>query len=428
MDTAPPEDDQKKYRLPLLKTGVSLSAPKTVLFSLAFAIVGGIVLLTTLAASPKPTNSGGTQTYKPMTYTQYVNATGVGGGFTGCMQNDMELRGSAQGSLNPGESFEITPFPTCWTEGFATFSMRATWDQSDIKLSTITPSDAEAAMDHPNQLINAVSYGNTARLCMYMRTPTDRIPTYAKFKLTNTGSQTAYNVKFDLVDAGNAWVQFMITNCLRSDANNDGWNDGFEQMLLQFGGRSSDYLSSTDQKLYPPDQNGDGVVNQSDIDVVNGHVGEGSSCPVWAWRCSPGCPVGIYLKSDLNADCKVDQKDVDTVQKLIGLPVPAPTDIISPHTFPTLPTTLAKGKVVDLSAFAFDNAGIAYVEFYINGKLYGTDSDGGEAFYYANLSNPGISGLWSVPGYKTRSNFTVTVKAVDYSGNSTTASQEIKVL
>jgi hypothetical protein len=394
------------------------------------------------AARPSPSP---TSTYTPMTvqYEKYSFRTSR----TDCVGEDDSLTWKVAGSLKPGESFTFTPQKPDCADHPTAITVALASDSSQLQLSSVVPA-ADFTSNDPSQAgktIVAPNVGTTAELCMFPAYPPPPAPSvYSSITVKNVGTMTASNVSMDGTDQ-NDWIENFYYRCMNADADRDGWNDSLEHTMgiltyyvpnastTRYMGsnylRSSGTSTPNDEvDFYPPDFNDDDMVDQTDVDVITAHLGEGTGVSLDQISPNPGDPTYQYNQAlswrryDLDGDGYVDQRDVDIVKSLAGEPIPATTDTIAPTARITRPagSVVQHGWTITLGAYAWDNAALTKVEFYVNGTLLCTQTKPN----WTLQNYPLFSCGWTVPK-KPGASYIITAKAYDGSGNTSSGSSTV---
>jgi len=439
-------------------------------FIVVFGLIGSVAVWKSLAVSPNAgggKKGGSTQTYTPMAvvYDKYQTTTNPA---RSCEGEDDFGDWKVAGSLNPGESYTFTSkYPLC-ESAIKAVTARASWDQSTLKLTTknLAPDPYIGGLSDKSQVgkdVTAINFGNAASACLFefVHYP-DNNPVGASwsplgpnanstinpsFTITNVGNATAYNVSV-VGTARNLWTQILNEPCHTADADHDGWNDMYELATLEvtseasnggltvskLGLNGSDYLSYTSSPTpddetdrYPADFNDDGQVDQTDVDRLQAQLGQGNGRGLYEIRhdVTSGDPAGWYQNNnpwrrfDLNADGRVDNRDLAIEQSLVGKPIPMTSDAIAPTLeikVPPANTTVTSGSYFTLQALATDNEFLTHVDFLVNGNLT------------CNATLPGYTGEvtgdyycgWRVPKGAGKT-YTISIIAYDQAGNVTSA-------
>jgi Dockerin type I domain len=395
------------------------------------------LILIALATTAQSASAASASATPSITTSVTQNWTNDPGGYIknyGCFGVDDNANWSGYGTLAPGQTYTFVPsYPTCQTSESPAISMHIDWTgATQLSMTAVNPFYYQYFYPaHLNQLtvapVMAAKNGQQANLCLInVETPTSA-PTPWSVTVTNTGSQTA-TVNLNGQET-NGWPSFYYPNCIRSDAAHDFWNDGLRAVKTVMSGAVSDYLfagpglettGSTTATSSPADVNGDGVIDQTDVNLVAAHVGEGSGYGFNSYDPNGSHPNNnaseIY---DIDGDGQITQHDVAQVQALVGKPLPLDKDYLAPWAVITSsPTTVAGSSYqAHAQAFASDNYLLAYVDFYVNGKLICTDWNGTSAYGgNGTPSNPNnmFSCPWQTPK---RAGATTNLKVVAYDGS-----------
>ncbi len=176
---------------------------------------------------------------------------------------------------------------------------------------------------------------------------------------------------------------------------------------------------------YLPDFDDNNQINSYDVASVSAHLGEGNGVSLDLIDANPQDPnyiwsqIFLWRRYDLNGDGYVNQGDVNIVQTLVGQPIPMQGDPLSPITHISTPTNnsiISAGAQTIVGAFAEDNESIAKVELYIDGALL-CNAIGPNS----TAHNPGVTPTplyycwWNVP--KRHASHTIYSKVYDGAGN-----------
>src|SRR5262249_31725309 len=145
-------------------------------------------------------------------------------GPSGCFYWDDTLEWKATGSLLPGESFTFVPsVPTCQGAEMPVIIAWATWDASELEISSIAPDNDGISNDfrQVGMPVSGTTVGRESHLCMF--TAASQQYSYA-ITIRNIGSQTANAVQFGGAEY-NGWPVNYYDACSKADADKDGWND-----------------------------------------------------------------------------------------------------------------------------------------------------------------------------------------------------------
>lgn len=403
---------QKKNR----RFGLANSSHRTraLVFSIVFGLIGTYLVFFGFAAPNRGTSTTPTG---PLAFTQsWGNAGRTTNAITagGCFGVDSSGKWSGSGVLAAGESYTFTPeYFTCASSEQPVISMNVGWmGNTNVKLEMINPFvpgwgivTTKSGPQFNNNHITAPVLVNAdgskhANLCII----NDTSMTYYSIvgasavwdkyykigwsmTLTNTGTEPAAITAtgYEL----NGWINHAYPGCRQSDSDADHWNDMLEagiQHLTESGIRNID--SKT--KLYgsnfaaavatstpedeidtsPADFNDDGVINQTDVDRISRFLGQGTGVPMDQINHSPG-PLYLYDQSfewrryDIDGDGQVTQHDLDWVRQLIGSPVPATRDLLSPWAVLNVPASIQANIGTYVSAYAVDNDLLSHVDFYV---------------------------------------------------------------
>lgn len=419
-----------------LLSQISLSRGRVIIFIVGFAVIGGLMLWRSFAS---------TGTYVPMRVTMenyFVRPTDQL-----CVHVDDELDWKAEGSLAPGESFTFTPKrPSCDGE-VPMMSAYASWDTSDLEITTTVPYKEHMSNDAEQQgkQIKSQRVGNRAYICMFPwqnkfgTGPESQY--YYSFTIKNAGNTTAYAVAMEGKQE-NGWINYFYHRCLNADADQDGWNDaieyGMEYMMYRYVNSdettkqflASNYLraqgTSTpgdEVDFYPPDFNDDNRVDQTDVNRIGQYEGMGNGIsldrlsPNWGDATAFNKQVFEWRRFDLNGDGYVNSSDINIVKQLVDQPIPLLLDTIKPTVRINNPVNngyVAKGGTWNVAMHAWDNKAIAKVEFYVNGQLTCMDDTANDMFLNTALYNC----IWKVPK-RNGAKYTTYAKVHDSTGNVT---------
>jgi hypothetical protein len=184
---------------------------------------------------------------------------------------------------------------------------------------------------------------------------------------------------------------------------------------------------------YPVDVNDDGVVDATDVAIVESWVGQGTGVPVdrvnftGSGSDTFANQTGLWRRYDLDGDGLVTANDVAWVQDEVGRPVPDPQDVIAPHVVidrSYVPSSVPRGSGVWLGASARDNRALVSVQFAVNGTAVTQQctTPMNEAADPTVLGHPTLGPeygcYWS--GAKRAGQYTVTASATDAAGNTST--------
>jgi hypothetical protein len=394
----------------------------------------------------KPSTSTGTSSYVPMSM-QYENYNFRNlSGDNSCLGEDDAFAWKAVGGLKPGESFTFTPqYPACFAHS-AAISVVLSWQGSQLQLSSNAPDNDVRSWDQSQKgrLIIAPTVGNTAQLCMFPAYESSGI--VYTITVTNVGAAIADNVVID-GRSDNDWAVNYYNRCLNADADRDGWNDSLEhtmtnlvypigyidgvyQPYILWG---SNYLSDQTETgnagdeidSSPSDLNDDGMINSLDSDKISLHLGEGNGIPLE--QISPNASDAGFIwantkawrRYDLDGDGYVSQIDADIVFSLIGQSLPLMTDSIAPTARVISPipgSNVTKGADYLIKGHVWDNAGIARVDYLIDGKTQCTATNPVPTF---GFTSPFYACWWSVP--KRAGIYQLAMKVYDAAGYVTTS-------
>ena len=365
---------------------------------------------------------------------------------TTCVGEDDRLAWSVTGSLAPGTSYTFTPQKPDCAGTLRALTANLSWSGSQLQLSSVVPAAAWTDGDTAqlNKSLVAPSVGSTGELCMFPAYPSTGSNTSYSLTVTNVGTTTASNVVVSGTDT-NDWIEYYYSHCMTADGDHDGWNDATENSMAMltyyvpnatpYGYMGTDYLRAsgaaapgTGTGADPADVNGDGVVDQTDVSLVQAQLGQGNGVPASAIGPNPTDPKYLYTQAlpwrryDLDGDGYVDQTDVNIVQKLVGQPIPMTTDIIPPTaritslngatvTAGSTPS-VSRGSAVSVGLYGWDNASLTKVELDVNGTAVCTLTTPNSLIG----GTPLFSCSWSVPK-KSGVTYTLTAKAYDASGN-----------
>jgi hypothetical protein len=184
-------------------------------------------------------------------------------------------------------------------------------------------------------------------------------------------------------------MNYTYPGCRQSDSDADHWNDMLEagiQHLTESGINNADSkthlygsnfaaasgtpMSDDEVDFSPADFNDDGIINQIDVDRITNFLGQGTGIPMDQIHNSPG-PLYLYNQSfewrryDIDGDGRVGQHDIDWVKQLIGSPVPATSDLLSPWAVLNVPASLQANIGTYISAYAVDNDLLSHIDFYV---------------------------------------------------------------
>lgn len=402
---------QRRLSLPKWQLGIAV---------IAVGSLGIYALVQTFAANPHTVPA---PTSTPLAFTQnwqarYADGRGLSGG---CFGVDDQASWQGGGTLAPGASYTFTPDnPTCSQSELPVITMHLSWSGStQVKLETtnqFAPAlvAANAYGPYYNNLhevapITSDAGGKQqANLCLWadasetvyaegLVAPATQITTNYHLPwtmtITNTGSQTA-TISASGYEA-NGWDMNIYPGCKRADGDGDHWNDSLE-MVSQNLTYYSTVADTSPGKTYqgsnyvlakgtatpndevdasPVDFNDDGVVDQTDVDVVSRHLGEGDGVSIDQIGPNQGTPGYLYNETlswrryDIDGDGMVTQNDVNWIKGLVGQPLPLTTDPLNPwaviHT-----TALHANTSENLYAYAVDNDMLSHVDFYatVSGK------------------------------------------------------------
>ncbi len=211
-------------------------------------------------------------------------------------------------------------------------------------------------------------------------------------------------------------------------------NGGYQRYTHYIG---SNYLrtagsdTQNDQvDFYPPDFNDDNRVDSTDVASVSAHLGEGNGVSMSLIGANPQDPYYfgnqflVWRRYDLNGDGYVNQADLNWSQALVGQPIPMQTDILQPITNITMPTAnsvVSAGTDVEVGAFAADNQAVSRVDMYVDGTFLCTANGPNSSAHNPGLPpNPEFYCWWHTP--KRRATHTVYSKVYDGSGNTSVSS------
>jgi len=361
-----------------------------------------------------------------------------------CLGEDDELEWLAVGALQPGDSFSFTPkYPGCLHHP-AAISVVATWDSGTLELTSTVPDSDLASwdMEQVGRQVTAPVISNRAQLCMF--------PAYTSsgtnytVTLTNNSSEAVQGIELQGRHE-NDWSLLYYPRCLNADADGDGWNDSLEHsmadLLYPIGYIDgvlqpeilwgSNYLRKVPQSpfaddeidSFPPDLDDDGMVTTTDLGILRSHLGEGNGValseispnryPEAYWFHANTVP---FRRFDLNGDGWVDSGDVQIADAYLGLGLPADFDPVTPTARITSHTNggaVPRGQSVRITAYAWDNAALAEVDYLVNGKTICSKTD---PVPQLGFVSPMFSCWWDVP--KQRAGlFEIEIRVVDAQGN-----------
>jgi hypothetical protein len=381
-----------------------------------------------------------------------------------CFGVDDFMSWTVTGQIAPGDSYTYVPrWPISSVSELPSMSASLRWTgATTLRMSTVVPTNGEVtgadpSVDHSGQTITAPVVGTTAALCMFF-VPSGSTSTFNyAITITNVGTATATAVAFSGQES-NGYTANYGPFCGHADADGDGWNDTLEEGTLdltipsagttadKMGVVGTDYLSrrsvtstSGDEvDSYPPDVTDDGVVDQADVDLVSGWIGQGTGVPFAHVDYSGVGPnryqaqSGLWRRYDLNGDGLVTAADVAWVQAEVGRAVPDPVDVVSPWVAfdPATATSYPRRSGVWLGAYARDNRALTSVKFYANGTALTqqcTDpmTEMANPISYHNPAAPQYQCVWNTPGK--RASVTLTVTATDGAGHSFTDTRKVTV-
>lgn len=404
-----------------------------------------------IAQAVKPGNgsSGSDAVYKPMTVQREYFQKQWSSTEPGCFATDDQYSFKVAGSLAPGEVYTFHAIPTCAVAEMPAIVVRATWDASELEVSSVAPANDGISGDsaQAGTPIVASSHLREAHLCMFT-SPAEQGFEWA-ITIRNKGTQTAYNVTLE-GEERNGWPVFFANQCAKADADRDGWNDALEHGMglltyyASYSGPGVKYLAldganylrakaatatpNDEVDSYPPDVNDDGVVDQADIDRMTPYVGQGTGVGLDLIDANPGPnflynQVGAWRRYDLDGNGRVTSHDVELVRALVGLPVPVAQDILPPTVelrSPVYGATVQRASYQLLEAFGSDNAWLEQVDFYANDTLVCSSAGGG--LTYAQTSQ--YSCWWKTP--RKQGSYSLTARTRDSAGNA--ASDSVAVI
>ena len=474
----------KKVKINVLKKQAEFSVKQIGLFVAAFAVVGGAILFTSLAA-PASKGSGGKPggggtTVGPLSQNVNQNWTNDPKQYITldhCFGIDTQATWNGTGTLAPGETYTFNPsYPTCAPSEIPYINMHVDWTGStDVKLQSkvafinksvnpipntstlngdeLSKTIASRTMSAPNghkqanfcEFTDAEATGSYLNLSKMtyqtLSTPvTDYVPINWSATITNTGTQTA-TVTLSGQEQ-NGWPSLYYPNCYRSDADGDYWNDSLEQTIFtrisnlntNYDVLGSNYLNSMSiadpnypaMSGSPADFNSDNKIDSTDVAMVQSYVGQGSGVPQdeldHDTLCEYNCS-GKWSRFDLDGDGYVTQHDVSEVQALIGKPLPLDADYLAPWAVVETPSTVpANYNGYQVHAFASDNYMLTHVTIAAGGKTL-CDTWGTAQ----NLGKSG-QGLWWCAWTTPRSSGVqtpITVTAYDDSGHAYSATKVV---
>ena len=366
-------------------------------------------------------------------------------GSNNCLGEDDHLRWQAKGSLAPGESFSFTPlYPGCAGHP-AVVSVTASWTGGQLTVTSTAPA-ADYASSDPEQLgqqITAPISNEQAQLCMFPRYLDSH--SYYTVTISNDSDQTVHEITIT-GQSENAWPLYYYSRCLNADADADGWNDALEQTMaimvypngyiegifqpdLLWG---SNYLRATaitpfsndEVDAYPADLDDNGIVDLTDLSIIENYLGQGNGIPLQA--ISPNPSSGFYYfhsntrpwrRYDLDGDGLVNDTDRRIIDTLLNTSLPPAADWIAPSAkllAPVMDETLPRGQYVKLEGHVWDNAGLASVTYQVNGK---TICSVNEPVPNTGFTSPFYYCWWETP--KKRGQYELTVLSEDTSGQIT---------
>lgn len=162
-----------------------------------------------------------------------------------------------------------------------------------------------------------------------------------------------------------------------------GYIDGEFQMNTLWGpnylrAQSATLGADDEVDSDPADLNDDGLIDSRDLDRLQLYVGEGNGIPLARLSPNPGDPAYLHANAfawrryDLDGDGLVNQTDVDIVAALIGQPLPLGEDVLAPTARVLAPadgSRVAKGSYTRIDGHVWDNASISRVEYRVDGQL-----------------------------------------------------------
>ena len=230
-------------------------------------------------------------------------------------------------------------------------------------------------------------------------------------------------------DADNDGWNDSLEHSMANMTYRNGYIDGVYQPYILWG---SNYLKATADTLAvddeidssPVDFNDDGVVDSLDVDEINRNLGEGNGIPLE--RISPNSADAEFLKDndlpwrryDLDGDGYVDQTDIEIVETLLGEALPMVEDIIAPTARVLEPEggSVAKGSNYLIRGHVWDNAAIERVEYLADGKVLCSVTDPVPSF---GTTSPFYACWWSVP--KRQGLHDLEIRVYDAAGNMATS-------
>jgi hypothetical protein len=336
-----------------LKSAKSSTNKRRVMFALIFGLVGTYFIIQSFAAPPAPSVPFN---IKEERFNDLNNRGG-------CVSEDDQLIISGNnGYLAPGQSFSYTTkTPDCENNArvihmFVNWAPKSSRNAPKLELTATVAAHERwlgwtptyyATENHIGQIIfgqaqvptfNVKNAAGQSALCMFS---SFRDPTNYTFTIKNVSTVTATNIYF-LSQDQNDWPDYFLAsdNCASTDADRDGFSDGFEHYKAMFseGGRGGtdwapppglNYLKACgtatpndEFDYWAPDMNDDNTVNQTDINIIQSFVGKGDGrnwfhINEWA-GAYPQPESGPWLRYDMNIDGYVTDADVAIIKGYLG--------------------------------------------------------------------------------------------------------------
>jgi len=209
-----------------------------------------------------------------------------------------------------------------------------------------------------------------------------------------------------------------------------GYIDGQFQMNSLWGPNylkaQADTIAADDEiDSYPADVNDDGRVDSLDIETIRRFLGQGDGIPLEQISPNPGDLAYFYnavkqwRRYDLDGDGMVAQSDIDIVSTLDGYPVPMAEDIVAPTArvlSPANDSTVAKGSYQQIKGHVWDNVAIAKVEYLVDGQVECSATKPAPVW---GTTSPYYSCWWNVP--KRQGQHVIEIQVYDAAGNVSTS-------
>jgi hypothetical protein len=242
---------------------------------------------------------------------------------------------------------------------------------------------------------------------------------------------SCFNADFD-GDGFSDFYEHATGELVKTFMHSDGNDPVTGVSPSSWGHASGTDLPNDEIDFLPPDFDDDNDITQADVHRMLPYLGQGTGWPLGRMDPNGGpeggnANAGLYRRFDMNGDGYIDDSDVDIVQALVGQPVPLPEDFISPSVVwiePTDGASIRKDQLVRFDAQPFDQRSIAALDYEVNGEVVCTRTAANSHVrsstdHMASL-NPWPC-LWQVPRRGSGRTYVVRARVTDGAGNVATS-------